>query len=677
MAERDIRLKTRLELPNETKTRNLQEELVKSSSLVFAHDPRAIVELRERVQALARQVAKAKSFESIDPVVRGEWKLTAENFAIAKKMIGGPGDVEAFSDKLERALENIEQWGILDATAVPPDQERETNRIEVYTVGEERPRFLPIESVLLSELVRPEGSLFGAIRREWPNVTEAKALFQLLAPQLRGTLTFDAVRTRRAELAARAQAEPVRDSYAAGYLVVPAGEPITEERMRLLEQEHRTLEKEDPVSARTKHLAGLAVLVISLMSGLGAFFRLQQPTILDRLPRLAVLCGAWIVTIGLARLLGSGPYHAEILPVAVACLLLAIALDRWFALALAFAFSVLLALVSPEPMENFLVMLGGTTVGVLVLDHVRTRTKLIVVGLQMGLAYAILSVAIGAWFDEPWLLIAEDAAWRFGSGLVAGFFISGSLPFIESLFSIVTEISLLELADSSHPLLQELVRRAPGTHQHSVAVSHIAEAAAQRIDANALLVRVGALFHDIGKMLKPHYFIENQTAEDRNRHDQLAPALSTLIIIGHVKDGMDLAQQHHLPRPIIDMIEQHHGTTLVDYFFHEATRDQQGTPDPEEGVEESAFRYPGPKPQSKEAAVLMLADCVEGASRTMSEPTPASIEKLVHNLALNRLLDGQFDESGLTLKELAEIEESLVKSLTSIYHGRIRYPAAV
>jgi hypothetical protein len=208
-----------------------------------------------------------------------------------------------------------------------------------------------------------------------------------------------------------------------------------------------------------------------------------------------------------------------------------------------------------------------------------------------------------------------------------------------------------------------------------VTVSIIGEAAANAIGANALVVRVGALFHDVGKMLKPHYFIENKGADAANRHEQLAPAISTLIIIGHVKDGIDLARQHHLPQVLIDMIEQHHGTTLVDYFFHEATRVLQGQSD--EDVEESAFRYPGPKPQTKEAAVMMLTDCVESASRTLSDPTPARIDKLVHNLALNRLLDGQFDECGITLEELRTVEESLKKSLTAVYHGRIKYPTAV
>jgi putative nucleotidyltransferase with HDIG domain len=183
---------------------------------------------------------------------------------------------------------------------------------------------------------------------------------------------------------------------------------------------------------------------------------------------------------------------------------------------------------------------------------------------------------------------------------------------------------------------------------------------------------VGAYFHDIGKMLKPGYFVENQ-GSDPNRHDTLMPAMSTLIIVAHVKDGADLARQHHLPEPVIDFIEQHHGTTLVEYFYRRASQQNEGKPDATE-LQEDAFRYPGPKPQTREAAVLMLADAVESASRALVEPTPARIEGLVEEIAMKRLLDGQFDECGLTLKQLRIVQDSLIKSLTAVYHGRVKYP---
>jgi putative nucleotidyltransferase with HDIG domain len=256
--------------------------------------------------------------------------------------------------------------------------------------------------------------------------------------------------------------------------------------------------------------------------------------------------------------------------------------------------------------------------------------------------------------------------------VAAGFLMTGMLPFIERRFGVLTEISLLELGDIAHPLLQELVRRAPGTYNHSINVASLSEAAAESIGCNGLLVRVGAYFHDIGKMFKPGYFIENQ-GEGASRHESLVPAMSTLIIIAHVKDGSDLARQHHLPKSIVDFIEQHHGTTLVEYFYHRANQQSEASPHGE-AVEENAYRYPGPKPQTREAAVLMLADAVEGASRVLVEPTPARIESLVREIALKRLHDGQFDECGLDLQELRTIQDSLVKSLTAVYHGRVKYP---
>jgi putative nucleotidyltransferase with HDIG domain len=220
--------------------------------------------------------------------------------------------------------------------------------------------------------------------------------------------------------------------------------------------------------------------------------------------------------------------------------------------------------------------------------------------------------------------------------------------------------------------LQELVRRAPSTYNHSITAGSIAEAAAEAIGARGLLVRVGAYFHDIGKMLKPGYFIENQPPEE-NRHGSLLPAMSSLVIIAHIKDGADLARQHGLPDPIVDLIEQHHGTTLVEYFYGRAT--ERSLLDPNGGeVDEGAFRYPGPRPQTKEAAVLMLADAAESACRSLVEPGPARIESLVREIAERKLDDGQFDESNLTLRELRTIEDSIIKSLIANYHGRVKYP---
>ena len=221
-----------------------------------------------------------------------------------------------------------------------------------------------------------------------------------------------------------------------------------------------------------------------------------------------------------------------------------------------------------------------------------------------------MTVATGLLSGQTPKFIATDAGRNMLWCLLAGFLLCGALPAVEWAFAVVTDVSLVELANSGHPLLQELIRRVPGTYTHSMTVATLAESAAEAIGANVLLARVGSYFHDVGKMLKPHYFIENQTGP--NAHDALEPALSTLVIIGHVKDGTALAEQHRLPVPVADLIRQHHGTTLVEYFYREVVRLYDGASPP--GLE-AAFRYPGPKPQSREAGILMLADAVESSSR--------------------------------------------------------------
>ncbi|MCA9218418.1 MAG: HDIG domain-containing protein, partial [Planctomycetales bacterium] len=311
---------------------------------------------------------------------------------------------------------------------------------------------------------------------------------------------------------------------------------------------------------------------------------------------------------------------------------------------------------------------------ILLLRHIRTRTKLIYVGLWTAATTFLTAVGVALVTGESTdLFLVQRAAWLAACCVGAGLVMTGFLPFfIEPFFEVQTDQSLLELGDVAHPLLQELVRRAPGTYNHSINVASIAQAAAESIGANGLLVRVGAYFHDIGKMLKPQYFVENQTGD--NRHESLVPAMSTLVIIAHVKDGADLARQHNLPASMIDFILQHHGTTLVEYFYHRAKEQQKESDSSADEIDEGNYRYPGPKPQTKEAAVLMLADTVESASRALVDPAPARIESLVDEMAMKRLMDGQFDECGLTLRELRTVQDSLIKSLTAMYHGRIKYP---
>ncbi len=459
-----------------------------------------------------------------------------------------------------------------------------------------------------------------------------------------------------------------------GELLATANHPLGDEDLRILLLEHKAHEAGTTMTAKVARTAAVVVLVLAMYCLCGYYVARTKRRPLDDLKRFCLLQAIVILAVGIGVWLSRDPWRAELIPLLLLGITVTIAFGQRLALVISLAVALIVALATGGHLGEFVLLLGGTTTAVLLCGRVRSRSKLIKVGLLAGGVSLVLTLVAGILDQQPlsvalWTDAGRNALW----GLGAGFLIAGLLPFVESLFGVLTDISLLELGDVAHPLLQELVRRAPGTYNHSINVASLAEAAADAIGANGLLARVGAYFHDIGKMLKPGYFVEN-IGNNGNRHDALVPTMSTLIIIAHIKDGADLARQHHLPDRIVDFIEQHHGTTLVEYFFHRASEQHEADGNGAT-VEESAFRYPGPKPQTKEAGVLMLADAVEGAARVLVEPAPARIESLVNEIAMSRLHDGQFDESGLNLTELRAVQDSLSKSLTAMYHGRLKYPS--
>ncbi len=350
---------------------------------------------------------------------------------------------------------------------------------------------------------------------------------------------------------------------------------------------------------------GMAVLfaVFVLFTLCAMYMRYRQRGVQAGLDRLAAALALAVGAVLAARLAALDPWRAEPVAVILFGMIMAIAYRQELALLFSGVVSWIVVLALGGDLPMFLLLFGTTAAAALSLWRIRSRSKLVYVGLFAGVVAATLDLDMKLIENQPlrladqslnWALF-RDAGHQFGWALAAGFIMTGLLPFVERLFGVLTDLSLLELGDVTHPLLQELVRRAPSTYNHSITVGSIAEAAAEAIGARGLLCRVGAYFHDIGKMLKPGYFVENQGKEG-NRHDGLVPAMSTLVIIAHIKDGADLARQHHLPQPIIDMIEQHHGTTLMEYFFDRAHTQQASDPNGSE-IDENLFRYPGPKPQ--------------------------------------------------------------------------------
>ncbi len=477
----------------------------------------------------------------------------------------------------------------------------------------------------------------------------------------------------------RKSVPPVKKAFSPGTLLVERNFPITDSQYELLREETAAFWHSQG-SARIASRTAATFLVFTLLALLVILYVVRyQQGLASSLHKVVGVCAIVLLTLVLGLFLCHEVcWHVVLIPLTVTALILNIAYNPPFALLMSLSLTLAMIVTLGGSLNDLLVAMGGQATAILTLRSVRTRTRLVEVGILAGVAYLAMTVATELYTGQMWGLIISDSAWALVWGALAGFIVSGLLPLVERCFAIVTDVSLVELGDGSHPLLQELVRRAPGTYTHSMTVATLAEPCAEAIGANPLLARVGSYFHDIGKMLKPQYFIENQTGE--NRHDSLEPALSTLIIIGHVKDGVALAEQYRLPRPIIDFIQQHHGTTLVEYFYREALRlhESQGNSPPHVDGQphplEPTFRYPGPKPQSRENGIVMLADAVESSSRALSMPTPGSLRKLVHDLLMKRLLDGQFEESGLTLTELHIIEETLCKGLIALYHSRIKYP---
>ena len=524
----------------------------------------------------------------------------------------------------------------------------------------------------------------GRLGKLWPNLTKLSvikpSIETWLQQNLKNQLQLDSAATKAELELASDGAQQRFDRYPRKTVLVPAGDQLaeTEKGLGILRLEYDAyVENVTPWQRLTK-INGIATLVLLLVVLFGVFLKYFSPEMLEDNSKLLVFVGMCSAAVFLSCLMSADPWRAEIIPLLATVMITAIVYSQVVAILTAFLLSLLVAMSTLGDIGHFLTLMTICVTSTIPLRRIKSRLVMVKAGFLVATVsfYAVWSTSViqAEGNGEAWrnLAIVVTGLKFAGWALVCCYLVAGSLPFIEQAFGIVTDISLLELTGVSHPLLQELARRAPGTYNHSMTVASLAEAAAEAIGANGLLTRVGAYFHDIGKMLKPEYFIENMTEGSENYHKSLAPAMSTLIIIGHVKDGLELAEENNLPAPLVNFIEQHHGTTLVEYFYHEATR--KADVDHRTDASESTFRYPGPKPQSRETAVLMLADAVESASRTLKEPTPKRVQSLVHEITMKRLLDGQFDECNLQLNEIRIIEESLIKSLLAAHHGRVRYP---
>jgi putative nucleotidyltransferase with HDIG domain len=658
----------------------------------YVQDPAPLVQLRARLRTEINNLLAAESFADVDqktwerflpPRAPETPEPTAaereEQFERFREAFAGENALETFSEQVAEAMALLDEQGLL-YNLPPKHDELGANAEKIYVRLKKDgdagiPRDVPIANVLITDEAAGKLQKELSERLTFPDI--APLVFAWLRPQLPETLSLDADATRAAQDAAEAKVKDVfitREKDV--YVIAKAGETIDLAKREVLKHEYQTEIAQRTVTTRLGRSAAVLGMFVALYTLSGFYLYVRERKILEELLRLVTLLGLFVLTVTLATIVNWYTWGADVIPLLLFAMIIAVAYQQEMALLLSACVTLVVVVSLGHGLAQALVWSATVSGAILVLKQVRTRSKLLLVGFTAAVVGFFTTLGVGTLYGQELSTMFSNgfivAVWS----VIAGSLMTVLLPTVEKVFGVQTDLSLIELGDPAHPLLQELIRRAPGTYNHSITVASLGEAAAEAIGARGLLVRVGAYFHDIGKMLKPQYFIENQIKGD-NRHDTLVPAMSTLVIIAHVKDGADLARQNRLPESIVDFIQQHHGTTLVEFFYRQAHQ-KKVQEDPEGGaLDESSFRYPGPKPQSREAGVLMVADAVESASRVLKEPTPSRIENLVEEISMKRLLDGQFDECGLTLEEVRKIGESLVKSLTAVYHGRVKYPDQV
>ena len=543
---------------------------------------------------------------------------------------------------------------------------RTGNRVSVS------PSMNPLELRQVDKLLKEE---VRKVSRRIP-----RRVSSLLVPQVlkmvQPTLTFNNRATLESREKAAASVPPVSEVLKQGEMIVREGERLSEGQIAKL----KSLKKIYRQSQVIGNFTGTTLVIFILLVLAWVCVQKYDVSFLSSQKNVTLFV---ILLLSQTVLLKLGIFFSQVLhetfrgiplhsfyyaiPFCSASLLAAVLLGRSSAVLMAVFSAVLAGLILPNHINLGLIALAGGVLAAVRWKEYRRRTSVLIVALILGLLGAALALGFnmqegfGAasmqWTDIPIALVG---------GLSNVIIVAGAMPLLESIFKLTTDMRLLELADQNHPLLRKMVVSAPGTYHHSLLVGNLAEEASEAIGANPLLTRVGAYFHDIGKMMKPEYFIENQGR--KNLHDRLKPNMSVLILISHVKDGVELARSHQLPKEIIDLIQQHHGTSLIQ-FFYEKAKDLNG-----DDMTEEFFRYPGPKPQTREAGILMLADMVEASSHSLSDHSPGRLSALVDRIVQSAFVEGQLDNCSLTFRDLNNIQEAFMRVLVGIHHHRIHYP---
>lgn len=508
-----------------------------------------------------------------------------------------------------------------------------------------------------------------------PLTGDAETFFKnlLAAMELPFNTTKDAVATREAEDAAMEAVTPVQVTVRSGEKLVSRGSVVTAEQVEALQ----ALGLHNEYSVLTPYL-GLLLLAAVVLTLLFLYLRLYQPQVYGKTSSMLLFGVVFILFLLLCKLISLISFSDSsevslligyLLPVPAASLLLAVLLNRETAIFVTLCLSVFVGVIMDGSLAYSVVAMAGGAAAVITAAHLNQRSQFVGASMWITLANLLLICALGMLWRSSYSAIAVGALFGLINGLLSAILAMGILPFLESAFHVTTVIRLLELSNSNHPLLKRMMTEAPGSYNHSILVGNLAEAAADAIGADALLVRVASYYHDIGKLKRPHFYIENQRPGE-NPHDKLQPALSAMIITSHVTDGIKMLREARFPEEIIDIVEQHHGNSLVSFFYHKA---KEAALDPDE-IKEEDYRYKGRRPQTKEAALVMLADSVQAAIQALQSGDPQAIENRVREVINGKIASDQLADCPLTFRDLEAVVQSFLTVIAGMNHHRISYP---
>lgn len=576
-------------------------------------------------------------------------------------------DPGLLKDKTINILEKVSTRPIISDEDRQNLLDAKKEEIQIYQKALDRKTTNKIKELFsLPDSYKIVGSLLSELETAQKGVRNI--LYNLITNWIKPNLVFNQEGSESAKRQAASLIAPVYNilERIKGEIIIRKGQRVTKDHIIQLTKIGTSYTSKDIFS----QFWGIVLLISILTFLLFGYLKHFEPKIFIQ-DKLLLLIGISILFAAiLARIIVSSPLPSYFIPVATVSMLLAILVNGNVAAIASLAAAIIAALIGGAKFNIFLVSIVGGITAICTVHRARRHGQIIKSGVYVGFLNFITICTIGILSSLQIGVFLKEGLWGFGGGIASAAITVIFLPFFESAFKITTDIRLLELADLNHPLLKRMVTEAPGTYHHSIVVGNLSEAACGAIGANSLLARVGSYYHDIGKTEKAEYFAENQR-DFLDAHRKLSPSMSALIITSHVKEGVELAEKYKLANSIKDIIEQHHGAGLVTYFYHQALEKKVQQ---EKEVSEEGFRYPGPKPQTKESAVVMLADSVEAASRTLPSPTPQRLKELVRKIINNKFIDRQMDECDLTLEEINKIADSFVKILTGIYHSRIEYP---